>query len=570
MKGVKKPLGAYNKLVFWSNINLFISHQLSFKHKRLIFALISGAFFSLSSPSFAYGAMTWLSLTAWISLIPLCILLKSSRDWKQASIEAGIFFLTNYLILFSWLTTLHPLDWQGLDTFTSLCISGLAWLVPSVAHSLVGLGFALVLRMFHIRKKHLGDRSLEFSFFELLLIALVWVILQHKLILNSGALGIFFVPTHLLAYSQYSNLAIIQVCNIIGAIGLEFIIVLVNLFLANFLYIRPLNPHHRPQYNKWNLKQNQLHIDNHLKHILNALCVILILGSALSYGLSELKAPNTKPNQISVKLVQALHSAAETRGHNLSAQDLFNKQYQLSKEDLSKVDLLIWSEGSIPDPSYVKANNYALSKLANNFVFGTYNQKQGQIYNSAASYQPRTQSLNYYDKQKLVPFGEYTPGYNLLPSVLQNLASSSIGSGFDAAGSDQDLLSIKSKAKMLYDLQEQKLLDQEQDIKFATLICFELLFPDLVRQEVSKGAEFIVNLNDLSWFKWGTIKRSFRAVGVLRAVETSKDLLMVSNAGNSAHINSSGQLKSLDSKVGSLNSKLNTQIKPSLFTNYGW
>ena len=69
----------------------------------------------------------------------------------------------------------------------------------------------------------------------------------------------------------------------------------------------------------------------------------------------------------------------------------------------------------------------------------------------------------------------------------------------------QDLLKLKS-----------------ENTEFASSICFELLFPELIKEQINQGAKFIVNVNDLSWFSNHLINDLFLAVAKIKSLRAQK------------------------------------------------
>src|SRR5262249_29008796 len=82
-----------------------------------------------------------------------------------------------------------------------------------------------------------------------------------------------------------------------------------------------------------------------------------------------------------------------------------------------------------------------------------------------------------YDKIRLVPFGEFVPLSGLIGFV-RRLSRSSAGS---MPGSPASSFSGPSAP-------------------FAVVICYEGIFPELVREFVKNGARLIVNMTNDAWF----------------------------------------------------------------------
>lgn len=127
-----------------------------------------------------------------------------------------------------------------------------------------------------------------------------------------------------------------------------------------------------------------------------------------------------------------------------------------------------------------------------------------------------------YNKQKLVPFGEYVPLEDLMRGLLPffNLPMSSFTSG----ASEQPVLMAKG-------------------LSFAAYICYEIVYPELVREQ-AKGKDFLVTISNDAWFghSWGPIQHFQMAR--MRALETGKYLLRGTNTGITAIIDHKGRVQS--------------------------
>jgi apolipoprotein N-acyltransferase len=77
-------------------------------------------------------------------------------------------------------------------------------------------------------------------------------------------------------------------------------------------------------------------------------------------------------------------------------------------------------------------------------------------------------------------------------------------------------------------------------LNIGSLICYEDIFPNLCRDEVSFGADlFFVTTND-AWFGREGCAEQHAAHSVLRAIETQKPVIRCGNAGWSGWIDSKG------------------------------
>ena len=119
--------------------------------------------------------------------------------------------------------------------------------------------------------------------------------------------------------------------------------------------------------------------------------------------------------------------------------------------------------------------------------------------------------INYHDKLKLVPFGEFVPFRK--PLNLDNLTQGSLDF---------------QKGKEL------NLLKFSDNINILPLICYEVIFPALTKSLVGKY-NLIVNITNDAWYKNSSGPYQHFAHSKIRAVMEGVPLVRVSNTGISWH-----------------------------------
>ncbi len=115
--------------------------------------------------------------------------------------------------------------------------------------------------------------------------------------------------------------------------------------------------------------------------------------------------------------------------------------------------------------------------------------------------------LAHYDKEHLVPFGEYVPLGRWLP--LGRLVES-VGD-FSPGFNERPLVS--------------------GDIALGLLICYEGIFPELAQQRVEEGANLLVNISNDAWFGNSSAPWQHLAMATMRAVEQGRWLVRATNTG---------------------------------------
>ncbi|MFW6189983.1 MAG: apolipoprotein N-acyltransferase [Planctomycetota bacterium] len=145
--------------------------------------------------------------------------------------------------------------------------------------------------------------------------------------------------------------------------------------------------------------------------------------------------------------------------------------------------------------------------------------------NSAVLFSPQGEFLRRYDKIRLVPFGEYIPLRDLLP-FLQKLTP--LGRQL-TAGREGVVFQLPPRG-------------EGEPLGAAALICYEDVFPDLVRSFRRAGADFMVNLTDEGWYDIPGELRQHLAMAVFRAVETRTTVVRAANTGISCFIGPTGRI----------------------------
>ncbi len=125
-----------------------------------------------------------------------------------------------------------------------------------------------------------------------------------------------------------------------------------------------------------------------------------------------------------------------------------------------------------------------------------------------------------YHKHHLVPFGEYIPLRPLVESLggLVQIPMSDFSSG----PADQPPLSIAG-------------------IQIGASICFEVVFPDLVRRQLPQ-AQLLVNVSNDAWFGDSLAPHQHLEMARMRALETGRYLLRATNNGISAVLAPTGAI----------------------------
>jgi apolipoprotein N-acyltransferase len=132
-----------------------------------------------------------------------------------------------------------------------------------------------------------------------------------------------------------------------------------------------------------------------------------------------------------------------------------------------------------------------------------------------------------YDKTHLVPFGEFVPFQNLLGLFLHAVASGMAESSV-----------TPGEAPRAIDVA----IPEAGEIGAGIPICYELLFPDLVRRFARDGAQLLLAITNDAWYGRTGAPYQFLAITTLRAAETRLWTARAANTGVSAFIDAKGRV----------------------------
>ncbi len=334
------------------------------------------------------------------------------------------------------------------------------------------------------------------NIFGIFLFPSLWVLLEF--IRSVGYLGF---PWMNLYYSQLNNYPVMSLSAIGGGYLISFLIVFLNVLLYNVL--KKGTP----------------------KYIFTYVISIVVIVTA---GLVQLKKlSNLNPAgflKIAVMQPDILPRDVYDPKEWAETKRAFEKLNNSIKDSLK---LIIFSESAIP--SYYRFSSRARElietisdKHSSYVLFGAQDYRRvnnkGHYFNTA--FLVRGDSIyDTYDKQHLVPFGEWLPFANYLPF----LSKIDVGEGNYSPGKSK-LIHIGGK-------------------KFGVLICFESIFPEIARKFAKKGAEFLVVMTNDGWYGKSLGPKEHFEMSRFRAVETGRYVVRAAKTGISAVITPTGHIK---------------------------
>ncbi|MCK4416996.1 MAG: apolipoprotein N-acyltransferase, partial [Candidatus Latescibacteria bacterium] len=189
-------------------------------------------------------------------------------------------------------------------------------------------------------------------------------------------------------------------------------------------------------------------------------------------------------------------------------------------------DLIIWPETATPcylvrQAKYRRRLHSFCDSVKTPIFTGSphYDFQTRRFYNSAFLFMPGERGVQSYDKIHLVPGSERVPfsdTFRFLKKIALRAGDFSIGKRFTVF--------------------------QHPKGRFSVLICFESIFPELTRQFVLRGAEFLVNITNDAWFGRTSGPYQHAQIAVFRAIENRIAIARCANTGVSMLIDPYGRI----------------------------
>ena len=155
-----------------------------------------------------------------------------------------------------------------------------------------------------------------------------------------------------------------------------------------------------------------------------------------------------------------------------------------------------------------------------------------------------------YNKNKLVPFGEFLP----LENFLSKFGIKKITQGYSSFSSDnkRNLINLNN-------------------INFLPLICYEIIYSGKIKKTENKDFDFILNISEDGWFGSSIGPYQHFSHSIFRSIEEGKNVIRSSNNGISAFINPKGQViyKVISTKKGFIELKSFKQVEKTNFSTQG-
>ena len=240
---------------------------------------------------------------------------------------------------------------------------------------------------------------------------------------------------------------------------------------------------------------------------------------------------------------------------------IVNDLIKLSNPNDSEKTIFVWPEGilqNISEKDYDKYKTLFIENFsANHFVIiGTNNQSiiegNKEYFNSLSIYDNEFNLLEIYNKNNLVPFGEFLP----IKNVLEKIGLKTLTNNYNSfsKGNKREIIEIKKN---------------KFSLKILPLICYEIIYTGRLFED--SKFDIIINISEDGWFGNSFGPKQHFDHSILRAIESGKYVVRSSNNGIAAIINPLGIVEQSVSfgQSGYIDLNEKREIQPTIFSVYG-
>jgi apolipoprotein N-acyltransferase len=453
----------------------------------VLLALLSGVLLALSFPKFGHPAFAWIALT------PLTIAVWHSSSLRRAFflglLAGAVCFWGTLYWLIETMTT-----FGGLSTITAVFAAFLL-----VAYlSLFPAAFAVLLCR---SRRAFGAGALALA-------APIWVTTE---------LGRQYIwdgfPWELLGYSQVTLLPVAQVASIVGVYGLSLLLAFAASAIAAVVLL-----------------------SGRARWMFPATAAVLVIICTL-WGSARLRTSALLQAGEPVRVAVVQGNIEQEDKWNPELRDAITDKYiAMTRQALGAgASFILWPESSTPFYfEHDLIRGATIRRLAREsgatLLIGSdqvepvkatspEQKPESRYYNAAFLVRPDGQVGAVYRKMHLVPFGEYVPLQNLLFFV----------------GPIVEAVSAFTPG-------QQPVLLPVGDHRVSTAICYEVIFPDLIRSFVGNGSEMLTTITNDAWYGRSSAAYQHWDQASMRSIEQGRYLARAANTGISGFVDPYGRV----------------------------
>lgn len=429
-----------------------------------------------------------------MALAPLLVAIQRApvRQAFLAGLLTGAVYFTGTLY---WITSVMAV-YGGLPTIVAILVHALL-----IAYlSLFPAAFAVVCARL---SQAFGPRSLAVA-------PCAWVAME----LGRSYLFTGF-PWVLLGYSQMSVLPVAQFASVLGVFGVSGLVASVSAALAYSAAVQSSGTAHaRPRL-----------VTAYLPVTL-AVVATLLIGT---WGAMRMRRGTlTQAGEpVTVGLIQGNVDQGDKWDPSRAA-EIFRQYLSMTRRAIGAgAQVVLWPESSTPfffeedRPGAEQVRAIAREAKVPILVGSdqVVRSTPPAYYNAAFLVGPDGETRGVYRKMHLVPFGEYVP----LKKILFFAAPLVEAVSDFTAGESLSLLPVRGRL-------------------LSTAICYEIVYPDLVRASVNAGSDLLTTITNDAWFGPSSAPYQHFEQGAMRAIENGRYLVRAANTGISGIVDPYGRV----------------------------
>jgi apolipoprotein N-acyltransferase len=427
---------------------------------------------------------------AWVALVPLIVALVDAPSPAHGFRLGYVTGALASLGIVYW-TSLVVVQYGGLSRPVGIAVMGLLCLALALFPSVFGWTVARWARSY-------GTPAA-------LLAPVAWVGTE---ILRAHTL--FNFAWCLLGYSQHAVLPVIQVARYGAVYAVSFLVAGVSGVIAYVVVER-----------------------GRRARAAAALAAAVVLALVWAHGAWRLHQSPPEAGRLRVGLVQASILQDEKWDAAQAWRNVERHMELTRRAGREGAKLVVWPESAVPflfDRTPVVAE--VLRRLAADYgvhlLFGNDDREdsggeRSRIWVGAKMIDPQGRLVLRYHKMRLVPFGEYVPMQSVLTLGGRFSARLVQEVGEFTPGTDYAVGPVDGHP-------------------IAVFICYEAIFPDMVRGFIPRGAELLVNVTNDAWYGRTSAPYQHFAMAVFRAVENERYLARAANTGITAVVDPHGRV----------------------------
>ncbi len=285
----------------------------------------------------------------------------------------------------------------------------------------------------------------------------------------------------------------------------------------------------------------------------------LLLISGVLFGqlnLAKSKYTSFKDNNFLIKIISP-KIGIKRFYHTENEKQILENLIKLSKPNQEVKTIFVWPEGVFNKTelkNLKKYQNIFKEKFSNKhlIIFGINNTVNKNTFNSLAVVNNNLDIIEFYNKNNLVPFGEFLP----LEKLLKKLGMKTLTNFYNSysAGKKRDIIDLQN---------------HEFNVSFLPLICYEIIYSGKLSK--NNNYDFIINISEDGWFGKSIGPNQHFSHSIFRSIEEGKSVIRSTNNGTSALINPYGQVSKISESTyeGVIEIIQIKNPKKTFFSKYG-